>query len=149
MVDAEAFEDHRNPRPTIYAEPLEETDPALVANYWLEWALPEIRADLSDDFFLSLPRFTATGYGYDPALQPYLLEIWIEKSTMNNVLLPVCRKHNINLVTSIGFQSIPSAIALLRRAEIHASRPVSSIGFLFYLWIIRYNYSNTFLQRWP
>ena len=24
-----------------------------------------------------------------------------------------------------------------------------TIGFLFYLWIIRYNYSNTFLQRWP
>jgi DeoR/GlpR family transcriptional regulator of sugar metabolism len=23
-----------------------------------------------------------------------------------------------------------------------------SIGFLFYLWIIRYNYSNAFLQRW-
>ena len=23
------------------------------------------------------------------------------------------------------------------------------IGFLFYLWIIRYNYSNAFLQRWP
>ncbi len=119
MVDVEAFEDHRNPRPLIYADPLEETDPALVANHWFEWALPEIRADLSDDFFLSLPRFTATGYGYDPALQPYLLEIWIEKSTMNSVLLPVCRKYNINLVTSIGFQSIPSAIALLRRAEIH------------------------------
>jgi len=23
------------------------------------------------------------------------------------------------------------------------------IEFLFYLWIIRYNYSNTFFQRWP
>ncbi len=26
---------------------------------------------------------------------------------------------------------------------------IKSIGFLFYLWIIRYNYSNTFFQRRP
>ena len=26
---------------------------------------------------------------------------------------------------------------------------LGAIGFLFYLWIIRYNYSNAFLQRWP
>ena len=50
------------------------------------------------------------GYMYAPSDQPYLVEIWIEKSTMDDVLLPLCEELHINLVTSAGFQSITSAV---------------------------------------
>jgi hypothetical protein len=42
--------------------------------------------------------------------------VWIEKSTMNDVLLPICRRYGVNLVTSVGFQSITSAIHPIKRA---------------------------------
>jgi hypothetical protein len=116
LVDVEAFEDHRNPDPVIYAADPEEFEPTLEMDDWPEWQLPEIAVNL-DGFKLPLPEFYATGYRYSPACQPYHRELWIEKSTMNEVLRPVCQRYNTNLVSSIGFQSIPSTIALLRRAE--------------------------------
>jgi hypothetical protein len=44
------------------------------------------------------------------------LEVWVEKSTMDDVLIPLCRSYGVNLVTGLGFMSITSVIALIRRA---------------------------------
>jgi hypothetical protein len=55
------------------------------------------------------------GYGYSDADQPYHVEVWVEKSTMDDVLVPLCRDLGVNLVTSVGFQSITSVCSLLRR----------------------------------
>ena len=118
LVDVEAFEDHRNPDPMIHARRLVEASRELVAEPWREWDLPEVRAGFGS-FYLPLPTFSATGYEYDAARQPYHLEVWVEKSTMNSVLLPICWRHNVNLVTSVGFQSVSSAVDLLRRVESH------------------------------
>ena len=40
--------------------------------------------------------------------QPYHLEVWIEKATMNDILIPVCRDYHSNLVTGEGQMSITS-----------------------------------------
>src|SRR5262249_51819997 len=56
------------------------------------------------------------GYDYAAADQPYLVEIWVEKSTMNDVLEPLCGQLSVNLVTSLGFQSMTAAVNLLQRA---------------------------------
>lgn len=115
MVDVEAFTDRRNPNPQIHAwGTFYPTEPALKLEQWDDWSLPSIFLFSGD---LSLPEFSVTKYTYSPAQQPYQLEVWIEKSTMDDVLLPICRRHHVNLVTSVGFQSIPSAVALLRRGE--------------------------------
>lgn len=48
--------------------------------------------------------------------QPYHLEIWCEKSTMNDVLMPICQNHNANLVTFEGEVSITSVcVSLMER----------------------------------
>ena len=68
---------------------------------------------------LSLPLPTVdliNGYTYEAIDQPYQVEVWVEKSTMDDVLLPLCEDLHVNLVTSLGFQSITSAIRLLQRA---------------------------------
>jgi hypothetical protein len=87
------------------------------------WALPEIEPQpvywprfepLPDQ-----PGVEVTGYDYGPDDQPVLVEVWIEKSTMQDVLGPLCASLNINLVTGVGNQSITAAVRLLRRAERH------------------------------
>jgi hypothetical protein len=57
------------------------------------------------------------GYDYHATDQPYHLELWIEKSTMDDVLVPICEELHVNLVTSVGFQSITGVVRLLQRAS--------------------------------
>ncbi|KXB06573.1 hypothetical protein AKJ51_03480 [candidate division MSBL1 archaeon SCGC-AAA382A20] len=124
MVPAEAFEDHRNHDPRIHAEPREYSD-SPSADFFNdeftgdieEYKLPEIPADISGGLDLNLPEPIVTGYDYEEIDQPYHLEVWIEKSTMNDVLIPVCKQYGMNLVTSVGFQSITSVVELLQRAR--------------------------------
>lgn len=49
--------------------------------------------------------------------QPYMLEIWCEKSTMNDVLEPICDKYGMNLVTGLGELSITAVRLLMERVE--------------------------------
>jgi hypothetical protein len=59
-------------------------------------------------------------YGFD-VIQNYILEIWIEKSTQNDWLEPLCRRRGINLVVGIGEQSEIRARELaLRSAQYKA-----------------------------
>ena len=49
--------------------------------------------------------------------QPYHLELWVEKNTMNEMLRPVCNKYNAVLVTFKGNPSWGAAWKLCKRAE--------------------------------
>jgi hypothetical protein len=114
LVDAKTFADRRNAPPTVFRdEPIDvmprvEIEPSY-------WHLPGIDADLWEPH-LQAPDVAVHGYAYDDADQRYLIEIWVEKSTVNDVLLPVCRQFRANLVVSAGFQSITAAVSLIKRA---------------------------------
>lgn len=117
LVSVTAFEDHRNPDPILYSPypPFEATPEWYMEDDFPKWTLPRILVNLTPYLSFALAP-SVRGYGYDLARdQPYLLEVWVEKSTMNDVLLPVCRDYGANLVTSLGFQSITSVIDLLKR----------------------------------
>lgn len=119
LVPVEAFEDHRNPGAQIMAWPRDgepEPDYSIDAPAWY---LPEIAVDLGDGLTFSLPDPDITGYDYEAGDQPFHVELWIEKSTMNDVLRPVCSALAVNLVTSLGFQSITSVVAVLKRIAEH------------------------------
>ncbi|MGB9435754.1 MAG: hypothetical protein WBQ89_26135 [Candidatus Acidiferrum sp.] len=114
-VDPAAFVDRRNPVPhplnwtrTIHREPAVEL-PAL------DWYLPELNINFgSVDWSLETPD--VEGYADDDFLdRAYHLELWVEKSTANDILVPLCEEHGIQFVPSIGFQSITSTIRLLER----------------------------------
>ncbi len=115
LVATDAFIDQRNPDPVIYAAGREAPEP----DWWIpaedNWTLPKIAADLSVQLRLQLPWPVVRGYGYSDADQPYHVEVWVEKSTMDDVLVPLCGELGVNLVTSVGFQSITSVCSLLRR----------------------------------
>ena len=123
LVHPERFTDQRNPPPHVYAHPLDASEPRvdLEPSYW---SLPEIDTSALGDVYLPLPRLTLEGYEYTPARQPRHVEVWCEKSTMDDVLLPVCERHGVNLTTASGFQSITGSYQLLKRAERHAKDTV-------------------------
>lgn len=118
LVDPLAFDDRRNPDPQLY----ELARPTPAAPRWFAGSFAASEAFNLNTPDLTLPTWYATGYDYAAADEPYHLEVWIEKSTMNDVLLPICQREGVNLVTSIGFQSVTSAIAALRRVE-QAGKP--------------------------
>jgi hypothetical protein len=81
------------------------------------WDLPRIEAALAWQVHLGMPTPQVSGYEYSQSDQPYYLEVWIEKSTMNDVLAPVCRALHASLVPGIGFMSITAAIKMLKRIQ--------------------------------
>lgn len=65
----------------------------------------------------TLPSLPRLGVDVDYSVaQPYHVEVWIEKATMDDELLPLCRRYSVNLVAGTGELSIPAVRALLERA---------------------------------
>ncbi len=105
MVDAGAFVDRRNPEPVIFTA--ERGEPLTV----------EVDSNLYTDStqlpaFPDLPAYSLSGFA---AEQPYHLELWCEKSTMNDVLIPLCRRYEANLVTGLGELSTTAVQSVINR----------------------------------
>lgn len=113
LVDPEAFNDRRTPEVMVYApgERYGEPDVDVSASlYRSQVQLPD---------FPDLPRYTVCNYR---AAQPYHLEVWCEKSTMNDVLAPLCETYGANLQTGAGEMSITATLSLVRRLQ-QANKP--------------------------
>jgi hypothetical protein len=103
-VDAAAFDDRRNPEAIINAT-LEPEQPyiGLYDNLWQTPRLPD---------FPTLPQLEV--FNYQPQ-QRYMIEIWAEKSTMNDVLKPLCEEYGANLQTGLGELSITASLNAVSR----------------------------------
>jgi hypothetical protein len=121
LLAPESFEDRRNPPPRIYMAPdPEEEGIGWVAPDSVDWQLPTIEANLAEelDEGLEEPYLYPTGYEYRNTLQPYHVEVWVEKSTMEDILVPLCERYATNLVTGVGDMSITAVVSLLERVEV-------------------------------
>lgn len=107
LIPADNFIDRRNPDPEINAEywqneehPLDELDVDSVLNQIASGVLP-----------------------YNPQLsQAYHLEMWCEKSTINDVLIPIGNEFNANIVTGMGELSITAVDDCVKRV-VKGDRP--------------------------
>jgi len=115
LVDAHAFVDRRSPEPHIYLHGDGALHPTVEVE-WEGWLLPSAPT-FALDADIELPTASVSGYRYREDLEPYHLEIWIEKSTMDDVLKPLCSDYGVNLVTGVGYMSISSAMRLMRDAR--------------------------------
>lgn len=97
LVPLEGFVDRKNPGPHDLTE---YEDPSV-----------SVSAPLPDD-----PSVDVDGFGVNAA-QVYHLEIWCEKSTMNDILLPICSEAGAVLQTGAGELSLTLAVALVNRIE--------------------------------
>ena len=104
LVDAREFEEHRSPEAIIHAETRDTPVPAI--------SLPETWP--ADDHF---PQPIIYGYDYAEADQPCIIEVWSEKSTMDDVLVPACRGLWVNYQPLSGMFSITRAVEMLCRVR--------------------------------
>jgi hypothetical protein len=112
LVDPEAFVDRRNPEALVYASN-RLPEPEVWANSRL-WGSQLRLPDFPD-----LPAYRVSGY--EP-VQAFHLECWCEKSTMNDVLAPLCQHYGMNLQTGLGELSITATLALVHRLQ-EAGKP--------------------------
>ncbi len=112
LVDPAAFSDRRNDDPVVYASSEMSTPQIRVrGNLWSS------SLELPD--FPEVPEYRTYGF---QGVQRYHIEVWCEKSTMNDVLLPLCERYQANLQTGSGELSITATLALAHRLE-QANRP--------------------------
>jgi hypothetical protein len=97
LIPFDGLADRRNDPPLIYAtdaDPQRELKASCdVCSEWTYFDKPELPP---------LPDLDVDGF---ETIQNYIIEIWIEKSTQNDWLDPLCKGRCINLVTGIGEQS--------------------------------------------
>ncbi|MGA3063962.1 MAG: hypothetical protein ABSD90_12180 [Methylocystis sp.] len=114
LVPMDDFEDHRNPEPTLYLpEPMEE--PTIHSNGGGDFSWLSLPSKLPNPpgLFLSAECPTASH-----------IEIWCEKSTIDDVILPLARAYGLNVVTGIGELSVSACRDLVARAKANGGRPV-------------------------
>src|SRR2546423_1732921 len=105
LVSPAAFSDRRNDDPVIFA-PSSSSGPhvRVYGNLW------QSSLDLPD--FPEVPEYGTDGF---TGQQAYHVELWCEKSTMNDVLEPLCQHYEANLQTGLGELSITATLALVSR----------------------------------
>lgn len=111
LIPCDALIDRRNPAPRIYAN-TSSAEPAVQ----VRGGEPNF-GYLADS--LNLPFLTSEGFYPE---QRYLVELWIEKSTMNDIVEPLARKLKFNLVTGNGETSEIQVQRMVDRA-IAAGKP--------------------------
>jgi hypothetical protein len=94
LVDPTAFVDRRNPDPKLYATSREWPVEPRWGIAEPSWTLPSMSFLLDSD--LDLPEPYVGDYDYQLADQRFHLEIWVEKSTVDDVLEPLCRIYGID-----------------------------------------------------
>jgi len=108
LIPIQDFVDRRNPDPNINAKYFPEYSVSIKTRISIE--------DIADDIAMETSTYR------EENAQRYLLELWCEKSTMNDVLLPIARKYNANVVTGLGELSITAVRELVSRIG-QANRP--------------------------
>jgi len=112
LVDATHFEEHRSAEAILNATSRTAPTPRMEISSLLSSSFPTLKP-----ISLSRPEPSITGYDYNDADQPFIVELWIEKSTMNDILVPLCEELHINLVECTGFASITRVVEMVHRAQ--------------------------------
>jgi hypothetical protein len=105
LVNPAAFDDRRNGKPIMFDEG-RQAEPRVVIDtdyYEYGFEFPERP---------SLPSYRLDDFEGE---QRYHVEVWAEKSTMNDILQPLCEKHGVNLVIGVGELSITQVVWLMNR----------------------------------
>jgi hypothetical protein len=125
LVPLDVFEDRRNPPVMIFApEPARRS--AFDDGRFRAWASRGFVHAVSLE---DMPEYGLPSYISGDVDQRYHIELWCEKSTMNDVLVPLCRWNGCNLVTDLGEMSISSVRDLIRRiADIGKPTRVLSVS---------------------
>lgn len=110
LVPWECIEDKKNPQPDINSY------------YWSHENIAQIQINVEDiaKAVSSDERFII----FNPQLQQsYHVEIWTEKTTINDILLPLGKKYGVNIVSFSGQSTSTGVFELIKRIS-RANKPV-------------------------
>ena len=93
LIPLDALVDRRNDEPMIFTS----AEPAAVPCVVIQDEEPDAVSYLN--YTPDLPDYLIEGF--EPE-QDHLVEVWIEKSTQNDWLVPLCERRGVNLVVGIG-----------------------------------------------
>jgi hypothetical protein len=109
LIGPNAFTDNRNPDPIIGDVEARDAD-VYVAGEWIDVSLR----------MPSLPRLRLSS----PTVpQKYAIEIWAEKTTVDDILEPLCHSYHLNAIRGSGEISATQCTDLVDRAVKHG-RPI-------------------------
>jgi hypothetical protein len=120
LVDPALIVDARNPEATINFP--HRPAPLPGAGFELldvNWTVPTLNFRSA---WMSFPEPIVYGYEWEPGDEPVHVEVWVEKTTMDDVLRPLCQRYNVNYQSGPGFSSITRIVDLIHRAA--RDRPV-------------------------
>jgi hypothetical protein len=119
LIPANTIVDQRNPDPVLNLSGIEDSPAEITV---IDGSV-ERSGDVSHCY--NGPRFTLPSLSLDGPVvaQRYHVEIWAEKSTMNDILLPLGRQYGVNVVTAVGEMSATACEDLVDRAR-SSGRPV-------------------------
>lgn len=107
LIPFEAFEDRRNAQPMTFSRVAASN--ASPGKRWLDCALN----GLADRVAVELAG----------QQQPYHVEVWLEKSSIMDEVMPVAKHYMANVVNSLGEMSLTAVVKLLQRV-IRCGKPV-------------------------
>ena len=105
LVDPYSFVDKRNPDAEVYS--------SWTTEDRLEVTLPTMPDESLPDF----PDLPSIYFSPARTPQAYRLEVWAEKSTMNDVLIPWCQRYGATLQCGLGELSITAVTAFINRCK--------------------------------
>ncbi len=108
LVPAEAFVDRRNPAEQDYTDYSDNGYPSYDLTAF-SFSLPDLW------YCIDGPEATISGYRYSTMDQYYHLEVWSEKSTMDDVLIPICRRYDAVYKTFAGTASLTAVVEAIER----------------------------------
>jgi hypothetical protein len=113
LIHLSRITDNRNPDPIIHADFSDDADPEIdmIGNTLFEMAIPES---------LEVPELILSNFY---SQQAHLVEIWTEKSGDNDVLRPLARKYDCNLINFDGEASEVGCRDAVRRS-LQSKRPL-------------------------
>jgi hypothetical protein len=115
LVSPDLFKDKRNPEGHFYFYPFHSIPEPSYFISPVGWHIPSCSISFPDSIGFNSPNASVEGYDYNDNCQKYHIEIWCEKSTQDDILLPIGEKYGINIITSVGFQSITRETELCKR----------------------------------
>jgi hypothetical protein len=125
LIDAGLFVDRRAGDPPVIYRPDDEASDASIEIEHDGVAQPpaEIEPELyytrRPYNFPPLPKLVVLG---PDVAKPYVIEIWAEKSTMNDVLVPLAHRLDITLVTGLGELSLTHCHQFVERVLVHGRK---------------------------
>lgn len=115
LVDPRAVVDHRNEPTRKHVRPRDE--PAVPGTYWDSqlWRLPILNAStlLPTDLNFEIPQLEVYGYDFEYADRAVIPIVTFEKSTVDDIVDPICRELHMNYLSGAGYQSHTNIINLL------------------------------------